>query len=943
MRFHSRVGIAFLFPCALLLAPTLPAQQSCPPPPVPTSRGVNIFNAEQEMFLGEAEAEHLQRQFKVIDDPDLTAYLQKIGDRLVQRMPPSSMKFTFVLYDLPVANAFGIAGGRIYVSRKLVGYIKSEDELAGLIGHELGHMAGHHAAIDFSTYLREMLGVSSVTDRKDIFDKYNQFLENFAKKPSVIRNAQKNEEPDQIVADRLGLYLSSTSGYDPQALVKFWDRFADTKGKTGGGLSDFFGVTKPDEKRLRDLQNELPSIPGPCGAPRPASTPGDFAAWQSSVLNYTGLGHRESLHNVLLRRPLDPPLRGDTNHLRFSPDGKYILAQDDSSIYILTREPFQSLFRIDALDAYPASFSMDSTTISFYTKGLRIETWNIADQERTALQELVAKNRCLQTELSSDGKYLACVIYADNFIGLRLYNTATGEILFEKKTFNQLTMMNGLFQLLEIEFLPNFTPHFVTMRFSPDSHYFVAAFRDEAFEALDTTSLKSIPLPGSIKKLLGRDFEFLGPDKIAGINGSNLEKSATVGFPDGRLIDEFSVGPAAIQPATRGNYILIRPIKDYAVGVMDMSTKKIFLADKEPGFDVFDDVAVVQRRNGEIALRQIPHGQQVASITLPRGPLAPLRATALSPDLKLLAVSERTRGGVWDLDKNERVIYVRGFSGAYFGPDGALYADFPKFEQTDRAVAHVNLQTSAADSVYKIEENSTSQYGAFLLTTKPSKQGGSRRENVALEVRDSVSGKSLWTRSFPLEAPGTIIDPENGTIALIWSMAARAAKAELAANQDLAKRSEGVKKEETNLLIEIVDAHSGKYQGGVIVDTNKGSFEARVAFAAGNSVLIGDSQNRILVYSLATGEQTGKGFGHAAEVSAASGLVAVENEAGQILLCDLATMEKRDEFRFSSSVSMKQFSNDGKRLFVLTASQVAYVIDLTGSTKSTAAGAPTAH
>jgi len=161
-------------------------------------------------------------------------------------------------------------------------------------------------------------------------------------------------------------------------------------------------------------------------------------------------------------------------------------------------------------------------------------------------------------------------------------------------------------------------------------------------------------------------------------------------------------------------------------------------------------------------------------------------------------------------------------------------------------------------------------------------------------------------------------------------MAAKAAKAELSANQDLEKRAEGIKKEDTNLLIEIVDARSGKYQGGMVIDTNKGSFSAQVVSSAGNSVLIGDSENRILVYSLASGQQTGKGFGRDALVSPASGVVAVDNEAGQILLCDLSTMEKRDEFRFSSPISMKRFSSDGKRLFVLTASQDAYVIDVSG-------------
>jgi WD40 repeat protein len=942
VRICRRVGFAFLSACALLFAPFLCAQQACPPPPIPTNKGSNIFDPQQELWLAEIEAEQLQREYKVIDDPDVTAYLQRVGDRVAQHMPQSSMKFTFVLYDQPIAQAFGMAGGRIYVSRKLVASMKSEDELAGLLGHELGHMAAHQHAIDMSTFFREVLGVTSVTDRKDIFDKYNQLLDNAMKKPSVFRNAEKNEEPDQYVADRLGLYLASTSGYDPQALVTFWDRFAETKGKTGGFLSDFFGITKPGEKRLREMQNSYTNIPGPCGEPRPAAAPSEFAAWQSGVLNYSGLGHRESLHNVTLRTSLEPPLRGDTSHLLFSPDGKYILAQDDSSIYILTREPFRPLFRIDAEDANHASFSMDSQTVSFATNGLRIETWNIAAQERTLLQDLVVKTGCLQRILSPDGKYLACDDLNGNDLFIRLYKTSTGEVIFEKKMFYSVRSFLEFLMILEAELLDE-PPNILTMRFSPDSHYFVASGHDENVEAVDLTTLKSISLPGTVKKLLGRDFHFIGTDKLAGINTSNHEKSGIVTFPDGKVLDEFSLGDRSFAPVTRGNYMLIRPIKDYAVGVLDVDKKKIFLADKEPGFDIFDTVAVVQRHDGEIALRHIPDGQQVASVTLPRGPLAPLRAMALSPDMKLLAVSERSRGGVWDLTKNERVIYVRGFRGAYFGPDGAFYADFPKFEETAHAIAHVSLQTRSSDPVYKIEEDSTRQFGPYLVTVKPAKPGGSIRENVSFEVRDASSGKVLWTRAFPQETPHSYTSAINGTTVFTWPMAARAAKGELAANQDLAKRAEGIKREESNLLIEVVDANTGKYQSGVVVDTNKGSFSASSALAVGNSVLVSDPNNRILVYSLATGQQTGKSFGHNAIVSPARGLVALENETGQILLCDLATMEKRDEFRFASPVSMKQFSTDGKQLFVLTASQMAYVIDLTGTAQSAAKGDSASH
>jgi predicted Zn-dependent protease len=318
---------------ATLVSPTLNAQRQCPAAPIPTvDPGTNMFSARQEMDLGDAFAEQFRHQFRVIDDPAVTAYLQRVGDRLVQHLSAGSVKYQFVLYDQPVANAFGTVGGRIYVSRKLVGFMNNEDELAGLLGHELGHLVAQQVAMEWTLLFKKVINVNSVSDRKDIFDKYQLYIDNESKQSAVMRSIAKDEEPNQIIADRLGLYASSVSGYDPHALVQFWDRFAETNGKTGNFFSDIFGETKPEQKRLRQLEAEMATLPGPCGEARPPASPAEFTAWKTTVMNYSGLGHRESLHGVVLKRELNPPLRGDIRHLRFSPDGNYAIAQDDSSL-----------------------------------------------------------------------------------------------------------------------------------------------------------------------------------------------------------------------------------------------------------------------------------------------------------------------------------------------------------------------------------------------------------------------------------------------------------------------------------------------------------------------------------------------------------------------------------------------------------------------------------
>jgi hypothetical protein len=83
----------------------------------------------------------------------------------------------------------------------------------------------------------------------------------------------------------------------------------------------------------------------------------------------------------------------------------------------------------------------------------------------------------------------------------------------------------------------------------------------------------------------------------------------------------------------------------------------------------------------------------------------------------------------------------------------------------------------------------------------------------------------------------------------------------------------------------------------------------------------------VLVYSLKTGELKGRVFGGYATVAPAGNLLCVENESGKLAVYDLNTMEKRDEFIFSSPVSLVRFSRDGRQLFVLTSNQTAYLLD----------------
>ena len=130
----------------VFFAVSLPAvSQNCQPPAITANSKVyNLFKPDQEMVLGELTYQRMTRDLRLIRDPELNAYLNRIGEKLIKHLPQVGIQYQFHIIDLPEANAFNIPGGYVFVSRKLIGFARTEDELAGVVAHELGHAVVRH-------------------------------------------------------------------------------------------------------------------------------------------------------------------------------------------------------------------------------------------------------------------------------------------------------------------------------------------------------------------------------------------------------------------------------------------------------------------------------------------------------------------------------------------------------------------------------------------------------------------------------------------------------------------------------------------------------------------------------------------------------------------------------------------------------------------------------
>jgi WD40 repeat protein len=139
---------------------------------------------------------------------------------------------------------------------------------------------------------------------------------------------------------------------------------------------------------------------------------------------------------------------------------------------------------------------------------------------------------------------------------------------------------------------------------------------------------------------------------------------------------------------------------------------------------------------------------------------------------------------------------------------------------------------------------------------------------------------------------------------------------------------------DADYFLEVLDAREGKVAGGAVVRTGKYSFQPEDQQAAADWLVVTDNRNRVLLYSISTGEQKAKWFGYRPQISRNGDRLCLANGRGHLVVYDLHTLKQSNEFYFASSVSAALFSEDGKRLFVLTNDQTVFILDTTEGSRT---------
>ena len=220
------------------------------------SRGMgNWYSLESEIKLGRQYAQQVEASAKLVQDPVINEYVNRIGQNLV-RNSDAQVPFTIKVIDSDEVNAFALPGGFFYVNSGLILAADEEAELAGVMAHEIAHVAAHHYARQMTRAQWARIGTIPL-----IFVGggvgYAVYEAAGFGIPLTFMKFQRNFEAE---ADYLGLQYMYKSGYDPQAFVSFFEKLEAKEKKKPGTLSKAFASHPQTPDRIEKSQEEIGKI-----------------------------------------------------------------------------------------------------------------------------------------------------------------------------------------------------------------------------------------------------------------------------------------------------------------------------------------------------------------------------------------------------------------------------------------------------------------------------------------------------------------------------------------------------------------------------------------------------------------------------------------------------------------------------------------------------------
>jgi len=223
-------------------------------------KGVNFFSLEREIALGKQLAQEVERQAKIIDDPVIAEYVSRVGQNLV-RNSDAKVPFTIKVLDSEEVNAFALPGGFFFVNSGLILKAESEAELAGVMAHEIAHVAARHGTRQATR--GEIAQIGMIIASIAIPYGWTGYAIRQGAGLAIPLGFLQFSQAMEREADYLGLQYMYKSGYDPTAFVDFFEKIQTLEKRKPGTLSKVFSTHPMTDNRIKSAQDEIQKILAP--------------------------------------------------------------------------------------------------------------------------------------------------------------------------------------------------------------------------------------------------------------------------------------------------------------------------------------------------------------------------------------------------------------------------------------------------------------------------------------------------------------------------------------------------------------------------------------------------------------------------------------------------------------------------------------------------------
>jgi len=212
----------------------------------------SLVSRSQETEIGQEASREVEKQYPVNKDPQLNAMVNQMGQALAKCSDRQDIEYAFKILDVKDVNAVSLPGGWIYVYRGLIDKTKEKpDQLAGVIAHEIGHVAARHHAemIGRQTYASILVGTLTKGDVSQIAGVFANL--------TLLRWSRKHE----YEADRLGIrYMYRCKQNDPQGLVNFFNTLLQMQGRQPSEFEQMFRTHPVTSERIKRAQQYLDDL-----------------------------------------------------------------------------------------------------------------------------------------------------------------------------------------------------------------------------------------------------------------------------------------------------------------------------------------------------------------------------------------------------------------------------------------------------------------------------------------------------------------------------------------------------------------------------------------------------------------------------------------------------------------------------------------------------------